>query len=224
MKKVIVIGASGAIGKAFSDHCESQGMSVVRLSRPEIDLSSELSMTKAVEALKTEGYFDLIFVASGILHTPAIKPEKNIKQIDPENLHTLFQINAIAPILILKHFSSLLDPEKRTVFAVLSARAGSISDNQLGGWYGYRASKAALNMFLKTASIEYHRTMKNLIIAGLHPGAVDSNLSKPFQSNIPKDQLFSPAFSAQHLFQVIEKLKTEDSGNLFAWNGERIDF
>lgn len=166
----------------------------------------------------------MIFVASGILHTPAIKPEKNIKQIDQENLHTLFQINAIAPILILKNFSSLLNPETRSVFAVLSARAGSISDNQLGGWYGYRASKAALNMLLETVSIECHRTMKNLIIAGLHPGAVDSNLSKPFQSNIPKDQLFTPEFSAQQLLQVINKLKPEDSGNLIAWDGEIITF
>ena len=224
MKKAIVIGSSGAIGQAVSQCCESQGMSVVRLSRPALDLSSEQSIIEAAEALKPQGYFDLIFVASGILHTPELKPEKSIKQINPDHFHTLFQINAIGPILVLKHFSSLLNPETRSVFAALSARAGSISDNQLGGWYGYRASKAALNMFLKTASIEYHRTMKNLIIAGFHPGAVDSHLSKPFQSNIPKEQLFTPEFSAAQLLQVINKLKPEDSGNLLAWDGETIAF
>jgi NAD(P)-dependent dehydrogenase (short-subunit alcohol dehydrogenase family) len=224
MKKAIIIGASGAIGSALSAACESAGMSVVRLSRPEIDLTSEASIMAAAAALKTQGYFDLIFVASGILQTPILQPEKTIKQIDPEHLHTLYQINAIGPILVLKHFASLFDPEKSSIFAALSARVGSISDNHLGGWYGYRASKAALNMLLKTASIEYHRTHKSLIIAGLHPGTVDSKLSKPFQANVPKEQLFTPEFAAQQLLQVLGNLTPEDSGNCFDWSGEKIEF
>jgi NAD(P)-dependent dehydrogenase (short-subunit alcohol dehydrogenase family) len=125
---------------------------------------------------------------------------------------------------VLKHFASLFDPEKSSIFAALSARVGSISDNHLGGWYGYRASKAALNMLLKTASIEYHRTHKSLIIAGLHPGTVDSKLSKPFQANVPKEQLFTPEFAAQQLLQVLGNLTPEDSGNCFDWSGEKIEF
>ncbi len=224
MKKAIVIGASGAIGNAVSDACEHTGMSVVRLSRPAIDLTDEDSIIAAASTLKTEGYFDLIFVASGILHAPDLQPEKTIKQVDAQHLHTLFQINTIGPILVLKHFASLLNPDNRSVFAALSARVGSISDNRLGGWYGYRASKAALNMLLKTASIEYRRTHKSLIIAGLHPGTVDSQLSKPFQANVPKDHLFTPEFAAQHLLQVIDSLSLEDSGNCFDWDGKKIEF
>ena len=224
MKKAIIIGASGAIGCAISSACESSGMSVVRLSRPEIDLTSEASIMAAADALKTQGYFDLIFVATGILQTPVLQPEKTIKQIDPEHLHTLYQINAIGPILVLKHFAALFDPEQRGIFAALSARVGSISDNHLGGWYGYRASKAALNMLLRTASIEYHRTHKSLVIAGLHPGTVDSKLSKPFQANVPKEQLFTPEFTAQCLLQVLHGLTPEDSGNLFDWEGKKIEF
>jgi len=225
LKKAIVIGASGAIGKALSNECQKWGMSVVRLSRPEIDLSSEQSIIEVASSLKATGEsFDLILVATGILHTDSLKPEKNIKQIDAQNLHLLFQINAVGPLLVLKHFSGLLNPEERSVFAVLSARVGSISDNKLGGWYGYRASKAALNMLLKTASIEYKRTLNTLIIAGLHPGTVDSKLSKPFQANVPRDELFTPEFVAQQLLQVIDHLKPEDSGYLFGWDGKKIDF
>ena len=223
MQKAIIVGASGAIGKALSDICERAGIAVVRLSRPEIDLTSEVSIAESALKLQGQGLFDMIFVASGILHTDTIKPEKNMKQLDSQNLHTLFQINAVGPLLVLKHFVTLLDPKKRSIFAVLSARAGSISDNKLGGWYGYRASKAALNMFLKTASIEYHRTHKELIIASLHPGTVDSLLSKPFQANVPKEELFTPEFAAEKLLAVIQKLQPEDSGCLFGWDGKEID-
>jgi NAD(P)-dependent dehydrogenase (short-subunit alcohol dehydrogenase family) len=225
LEKAIVIGTSGAIGKALSDECQKLGMSVVRFSRPEIDLTSEQSIIEAASSLKAKGEsFDLILVATGILHTESLQPEKSIKQIDTQNLHLLFQINAIGPLLVLKHFSGLLNPEKRSVFAVLSARVGSISDNKLGGWYGYRASKAALNMLLKTASIEYKRTLNTLIIAGLHPGTVDSKLSKPFQTNVPKEELFTPEFAAQQLLEVVNHLEPEDSGYLFGWDGKKIDF
>jgi NAD(P)-dependent dehydrogenase (short-subunit alcohol dehydrogenase family) len=224
MKKVIVIGASGAIGKAVSDVCENMGMSVVRLSRPQIDLTSEASIVEAAATLKKQGYFDLVFVATGILHTPDLQPEKTIKQVDAQHLHTLFQVNAIGPILVLKHFAALMNPDNRSVFAALSARVGSISDNHLGGWYGYRASKAALNMLLKTASIEYRRTHKSLIIAGLHPGTVDSRLSKPFQGHVPQGHLFAPEFAAQNLLQVMDGLSLEDSGHCLDWEGKTIEF
>lgn len=225
LEKAIVIGASGAVGEALSDECQKLGMSLLRLSRPEIDLTSEQSIIEAASSLKAKGEsFDLILVATGILHNDSLQPEKSIKQIDAQNLHLLFQINAIGPLLVLKHFSVLLNSEKRSVFAALSARVGSISDNKLGGWYGYRASKAALNMLLKTASIEYKRTLNTLIIAGLHPGTVDSKLSKPFQANVSKEKLFMPEFAAQRLLEVVNHLKPEDSGYLFGWDGKKIDF
>ena len=123
-----------------------------------------------------------------------------------------------------KYFVPLLRRDEKAVFAALSARVGSISDNRLGGWYAYRASKAALNMVLKTTAIEIGRRFKNQIIVGLHPGTVDTPLSKPFQANVPADKLFTPEFSAERLLTVIDGLTAADSGNLFDWAGERIEF
>ena len=123
-----------------------------------------------------------------------------------------------------KYFAPLLRRDKKAVFAALSARVGSISDNRLGGWYAYRASKAGLNMILKTLSIEVQRRFKNQIIIGLHPGTVDTALSKPFQGNVPKGKLFTPAFSAEKLLSVIDGLSEKDSGFLFDWAGEKIEF
>jgi NAD(P)-dependent dehydrogenase (short-subunit alcohol dehydrogenase family) len=224
MEKVIVVGANGAIGKAFADGCEARGISVVRLSREDMDLSSEDSIKACALRLQSEGFFDAIFVATGILHTPTIQPEKNIKQLNQDNLHTLFQVNAIGPIMVLKHFSGFFDPQKRGVFAAISAHVGSISDNKLGGWYGYRSSKTALNMFLKTASIELRRTHKELIVASIHPGTVDTPLSRPFHANIPKEKLLTPEAAAHQLIELLEKLTPQDSGNFLNWDGSKIEF
>jgi NAD(P)-dependent dehydrogenase (short-subunit alcohol dehydrogenase family) len=224
MKKVIVVGASGAIGKAFADACEAQGIYVVRLSREDMELSSEESIKACALRLQSEGFFDAIFVATGILHTATFQPEKNIKQVNQENLHLLFQVNAIAPIMILKYFSGFFDPQKRGVFAALSAHVGSISENKLGGWYGYRSSKTALNMLLKTASIEFQRTHKALIISSIHPGSVDTRLSRPFHSSIPKEKILTPEAAAQKLFTLFEKLTIQDSGQFVDSDGSKIEF
>jgi NAD(P)-dependent dehydrogenase (short-subunit alcohol dehydrogenase family) len=141
-----------------------------------------------------------------------------------EGYETSFLINTIGPAMCAKYFLPLLRRDEKAVFAALSARVGSISDNRMGGWYAYRASKAALNMILKTLSIEYGRRFKQAVIAGLHPGTVDTNLSKPFQSNVQPGKLFTPELAAKQLVDVIDGLTPEDSGYLFDWAGKRVEF
>ena len=137
---------------------------------------------------------------------------------------TAFRLNTTGPALVAKHFLPLLARDRKAAFAALSARVGSIEDNGLGGWYAYRASKAALNMAIKTLSIELARRYPLALCVGLHPGTVDTALSKPFQAGVPQERLFSPAQSARHLLSVLDELTAEDSGKLFAWDGRRIPF
>ena len=224
MKKVLVFGASGSIGKAFLTHCKTLGYQVTGITRDTCDLTAEASIQTTVETLKSQGPFDIILVATGILHRGNIQPEKSLKQLNANQLKSVVELNTVGPILVLKHCLPLLSKKQPAFFGALSARVGSISDNRLGGWYSYRASKAALNMLLKTASIELARTYPALTIAGLHPGTVDSRLSQPFQSHIPAGKLFTPAFSAEKLLTVIEGLTPQDSGNCFAWDGQQIPF
>ena len=136
----------------------------------------------------------------------------------------VFSINTIGPALIAKNFIPLLNKEKKSFFGFLSARVGSISDNRMGGWYSYRASKSALNMIIKSLSIEVARNNPNAIIAGLHPGTVDSNLSNPFQKNVADGKLFSPDYSIKKMVSVIDNLTFEVCVNCYAWDGERIEF
>jgi len=169
---------------------------------------------------------DCVIVATGLLHDetrdPAIKPEKALRQLSVAQCEAVFQANTIVPAMIAKHFIPTLNRQNRSVFAALSARVGSISDNQLGGWYSYRASKAALNMLIKTAAIETSRSNKQAIIIGLHPGTVDSQLSKPFQKHVPSEKLFSPQKAVTHLADVIEQRTAKDSGLCFAWDGQAV--
>jgi NAD(P)-dependent dehydrogenase (short-subunit alcohol dehydrogenase family) len=189
---------------------------------PTIDITDEESVASAVKALKDNAPYNLIVVATGILHDAEVAPEKAIRDASPVGLLHYFNVNAVGPALVAKHFISLLHKAERSIFAVLSARVGSISDNRLGGWYGYRASKAALNMLIKTLSIEVRRTRPAAICVALHPGTVDSRLSKPYQHGVASDRLFSPDDAASKLLAVIERLAAEQSGNCFDWEGVRI--
>lgn len=236
---VAVIGASGGIGSAvlqllsedeqvgrvhaFSRSGELPQLSKVRAGR--IDLEDEASIAAAAAVSAGDLPLDLVFVASGMLwQGEQLRPEKSLREITPEGLAKLFAVNATGPALVAKHFLPSLRKDSKTVFAALSARVGSINDNRLGGWYSYRASKAALNMLLKTLSIEHARQWPQSIVAGLHPGTVDTGLSEPFTSRTPSKQLFSPEQSASYLLKVIEGLAPEDSGHTFAWDGSRIEF
>jgi len=186
-----------------------------------MDILSEQSIIEAIETASAPSY-DLIIVATGILHSSSTAPEKKLRDINYDTLEMIFKINTFAPALLAKHFVPRLTKNNKSVFACLSARVGSISDNRLGGWYSYRASKAALNMMIKTISIETQRTNKNACIIGLHPGTVDTALSKPYQSGVKKDKLFSPKQSAHYLLTVIDDILPEDSGKIFAWDGQEV--
>ena len=161
---------------------------------------------------------------AGVLHDPArgIRPEKRLEQVDTAQLEALFRLNAFAPVLLAKHFLALLSHDAPACFASLSARVGSITDNQLGGWYSYRASKAALNQLLHTASIELSRLNPNSCVLSLHPGTTDTALSKPFQANVPADKLFTPHYSAECLLAQIEQHGPAQTGTFWGWDGQPI--
>lgn len=225
----VVIGASGGIGRALADALaeERRYDRIVRLSRSgdgdgHIDLADESSIAAAAEGLSDAPSPSLILVATGILHDGPVGPEKTMRDLEAAWLARNFAINAIGPALVAKHFLPLMPKDAPATFAALSARVGSISDNRLGGWYGYRASKAALNMMIRNLAIEYNRKNDRAIIVGLHPGTVDTPLSEPFQRNVPEKQLFDTERAALQLLDVLDGLKPADSGHIFAWDGEEI--
>lgn len=237
-KHIALLGAQGTIGSALLKQLRQEypGARIHAFSRstptnqplPEvayhcIDYDDEDSLQTSANIASDDGALDLVVVAVGILHDGEIKPEKNIKELSSAKFNTLFQVNTIIPALVAKHFLPKLTSDRRAVFAALSARVGSISDNRLGGWYAYRASKAALNMIIKNLSIETQRLHRQAIIVGLHPGTVDTPLSAPYHQRIPKDQIFTAEQSAEKLLGVIESLKPEDSGACFAWDGKRVE-
>ncbi len=229
-RSAVIFGATGGIGAAVANALESAGQfdSIVRLSRSGdspvvVDLTSDESIQGAA-AWMTDHKISpsLIFVATGLLHDDSKGPEKSLRQLDADWLMKNYQVNAIGPALVAKHLLPLMDRKGVTKFAVLSARVGSISDNRLGGWYGYRASKAALNMMIRNLSIEWSRKNAQSVIVALHPGTVDTELSRPFQSNVPSGKLFDSDRAARHLLDVLDTLKPADSGKIFAWDGAEI--
>jgi NAD(P)-dependent dehydrogenase (short-subunit alcohol dehydrogenase family) len=226
-QNIAVLGASGAIGGAFKEllskkYPDASLFAFSRSGENKIDYQDEKSIADAVETATKEKPLDLVIVANGILHDGKLIPEKSLKDLSAENFNRVFEVNTITPALIAKYFLPKLNKQQESIFAVLSARVGSISDNQLGGWYAYRASKSALNMIIKSASIEVARSNKNAILVGLHPGTVDSNLSKPFQHNVPEEKLFKPEYSAEKLLEVLCKLTPKHTGKCFAWDFEEI--
>ena len=235
MINVAVIGSSGAIGKAFLDaYIQDKNISnIYSISRTEvesnderiihinIDVTDEVSV-KAAASKIGENRLDKLIVATGILHTELFGPEKSIKDIKIENFVKIFSVNAFGPALIGKYFLPLMKKDKKSIAAFLSARVGSISENKLGGWYAYRASKSALNQIIKNFSIEAKRTNPTGIIIGLQPGTVKSKLSEPFQKNVKKGKLLLPKDSVKSLIRVIENVMQNDSGKIFDWKGEEI--
>lgn len=215
--KTVIIGASGGIGAALADALEDEGAAVQRLSRPELDLTDEMSIARAAA---NAGSPELVVVATGLLHEGEHGPEKALRDLDPVWLARQYAVNAIGPALVAKHFLPIMPRNGRSVLAMMSARVGSISDNRLGGWYGYRASKAALNQLVRTLAIEDKRRNERGIVVALHPGTVDTRLSKPFQQT--GRDLFAPDRAAVQLLDMIEGLKPQDSGKLFSWDGTEI--
>ena len=222
----IIIGATGGIGGAFAKALAARhgAGSVIGLSRAsgDIDLTNEASIAAAAERCAQGPRPDIVIVATGVLHGAAGGPEKSLRELDADRLANAFAINVIGPALVAKHFLPLFARDKRCVFAALSARVGSISDNRIGGWYGYRAAKAALNMTVRNLAIEWGRTHKQAVCVGLHPGTVDTALSKPFQNNVAPRQLFTPDYAATRMLSVLDLLTPADSGKCFAWDGAEI--
>ena len=235
MKSIAIIGSSGAIGRAFLDAyiADKEISNIYSISRTEVELNDEriihinIDVTdevsvKAAASKIGENRLDKLIVATGILHTELFGPEKSIKDIKIENFVKIFSVNAFGPALIGKYFLPLMKKDKKSIAAFLSARVGSISENKLGGWYAYRASKSALNQIIKNFSIESKRTNPAGIIIGLQPGTVKSKLSEPFQKNVKKGKLLLPKDSVKSLIKVIESVMQNDSGKIFDWKGEEI--
>ncbi len=233
--RAIVFGVGGGIGRALAAELVVRGTEkVIGVSRkpPEnlgdvewvrADITDEESLASLAAQLKTRQPIDLVIIATGILSDgDSLQPEKSYRQQDTANFERVFRINTFGPAMVAKHFLPLMPAKGRAVFAALSARVGSISDNRIGGWHAYRASKAALNMLIANYAIEQGRRNAAFIAVGLHPGTVDTALSQPFQANVPEGKLFTPEYSAACLLDVIEGLGPDNSGRVLDYAGKLV--
>lgn len=230
----VVFGASGGIGQALVAGLLGRGHRVITVSRSgaasvdgekalQADFTVEADIAAVATEIKTIMEPDLVIVASGLLSDgAALQPEKSYRHLSLEAFERVFAANTFAPAFIAKHMLPIMPRKERAVFAVLSARVGSISDNRLGGWHAYRASKAALNMLIRNFAIEQGHRNPQFIAVGLHPGTVDTGLSRPFQSGVPDSKLFTPEHSAAQLLDTIERLDPDDSGHVFDYAGQPI--
>jgi NAD(P)-dependent dehydrogenase (short-subunit alcohol dehydrogenase family) len=240
-RHALVVGATGGIGSALVETLSATGSverifaagrgnvaqqptasSAVDIVPIRVDLTDEDSIAAMAERCRSVESLDLIVVATGILHDGDLQPEKSLAQLTSRQLTRAFAINCTGPALVARHCVPLLSRDRRSMFAALSARVGSISDNRYGGWYSYRASKAALNMFVRTLSLELAHRNPMAICLALHPGTVDTNLSKPFQSRVPPDRLFSARRAASQLLDVMATASPEESGSVLAWDGSVV--
>ena len=231
-QKIAIFGANGSIGQALCAHYQKQS-DVYAFTRNDFDIDesglvkillddfNEDSVFQAANKFDND-FFDKIIVSIGILHNESFMPEKRIEEVSSDQFLETIRINTLIPTLIARSFYKKLKKNDKSTLAFLSARVGSITDNRSGGWYSYRASKAALNMVIKNLSIELRRYNKELVVIGLHPGTVDSRLSQPFQKNLEDSKIFSADFSVLKLSSVIDSLDIDDSGKCIAWDGEDI--
>ena len=231
-QKIAIFGANGSIGQALCAHYQKQS-NVYAFTRNDFDIDesglvkillddfNEDSVFQAANKFDND-FFDKIIVSIGILHNESFMPEKRIEEVSSDQFLETIRINTLIPTLIARSFYKKLKKNDKSTLAFLSARVGSITDNRSGGWYSYRASKAALNMVIKNLSIELRRYNKELVVIGLHPGTVDSCLSQPFQKNLEDSKIFSADFSVLKLSSVIDSLDIDDSGKCIAWDGEDI--
>lgn len=233
--RVAIVWGAGGLGVALAEVLSRSDSydQIVLVSRNPQDMSSpyrvmegdlldEASISRVVADVQTIGQVVTVVSAVGVLHGDGLQPEKSLRQLNNQNLQHVFAVNAVGPSLLAKHFVPIMPRKSRAVFAAISARVGSISDNRLGGWHAYRASKAALNMMVKTISIEWRRTNAQSVCIGLHPGTVDTDLSKPFQRGVPPEKLFTPEQSATMLADVLENATSEQTGGVFDYAGKKV--
>ncbi|WP_309732469.1 SDR family NAD(P)-dependent oxidoreductase [Chamaesiphon sp. OTE_75_metabat_556] len=194
-----------------------------RLCCMQMDITDEAQIAAVMQRIQTEAAaLHYVINSAGVLHEGELQPEKSLRQIDSDRLLRYFQVNSIGALLLFKQVQPLIKHPDRSILATISAKVGSIGDNHSGGWYGYRASKAALNMFIRTTAIEYQRTCPQAILVALHPGTTDTQLSQPFQRNVPPEKLFSVDRTVSQLLTVIDGLTPSDSGEFFSWDGSRL--
>jgi len=236
--RALIIGASGSVGNAFVEAIGSDpdntvwatsrnpdGLPAGCTFSSRVDITDEVSIEALADELNRSEYSpNVVLNCTGILHTEGWGPERSWRHFNIDTMRQVFDINTFGVALLAKHLIPLLPRRTRSVFASFSARVGSISDNRLGGWYSYRASKAAQNMVIKGLSIEAKMRWPELICVALHPGTVRSNLSAPFTARVPEEKLFSPTQSCSHLQAVITDLTPTDSGNFYAWDGSPIPY
>ncbi|NJK36453.1 MAG: SDR family NAD(P)-dependent oxidoreductase [Oscillatoriales cyanobacterium RM2_1_1] len=241
----LIIGANQGIGLGFVRHLlQRQDYSRVyaaarTIKTPELenlppeqaakltwipmDITREPQIVVGIEQIRQDiQTLNLVINCVGLLHSETVQPEKSLRQVTMDQLTQYFQVNSVGTVLLAKHLLPLLNHQQRSVFVSISAKVGSIGDNQLGGWYGYRASKAALNMFIRNVAIEYGRKSPKTIVAALHPGTTDTRLSKPFQGSVPPEKLFSVDRTVAQLLDVIDHLKIEQNGGFFSWDGTQL--
>ena len=217
--RALVVGASGGIGSALVAEARRRGADVVGLSRSRdgLDVTDEASVAATLGAL--EPGFDLMIVATGALVLDGVGPEKTLRAVTAEGLAAQFAVNAVGPALVMKHAMRLMPRDRVARLAVLSARVGSIGDNALGGWYGYRAAKAALNQLVRTASVEAKRTHPQSVLVALHPGTVETGLAPSLRAGHPA---VSAEVAAGNLLRVLEGLGPDQSGGFYDWKGETV--
>jgi NAD(P)-dependent dehydrogenase (short-subunit alcohol dehydrogenase family) len=226
---VLVVGASRGVGRGFVSTLRARGDRVFAASRTlapgpdvfQLDVTDEPSVVAAAAQLARQGVsLDLLLVTSGMLHEPGHSPEKSLRQVNPERMLRSFAVNTLGPLLVAKHFLPLM-VKTRPRFVVLSARVGSVADNRLGGWYGYRASKAALNMSVRNIAIELERRGGGGVAMLLHPGTVATELSEPF-ADPRHHKVFTVDEAVGHLLPLIDAATATESGRFFAWDGAEI--
>jgi NAD(P)-dependent dehydrogenase (short-subunit alcohol dehydrogenase family) len=229
VKKIVQSGQASKIYATYRSQASATELLTLADQHPNqicclpIEVTDEGQIAAGADLIRNEvGKLHLVINCVGILHDDNLQPEKSLRQVNSENLLRYFQVNSIAALLLAKHLQPLFRHGEPAGFATISAKVGSIGDNHLGGWYGYRASKAALNMFLRTVAIEYQRTCPRTIVVMLHPGTTDTRLSKPFQKNVPPEKLFSVDRTVTQLWTVLENLQESDSGKFFAWDGSEL--
>lgn len=235
----LVVGAAGGIGSAVLHQYLESGtfsrvIAVSRAPRPD-DLAryaqrlwwirsdySEEAIDSAVAAIAAEVQLARVVICNGILHQASLQPEKALAQVCAASMNQVFEANTIVPALWVSALAAPLRRSAGCVIAVLSARVGSIADNRLGGWYSYRASKAALNMFLKTAAVEYARRAPAVKLVAFHPGTTDTALSQPFQKGVPAGKLFAPSFVAQRLTALLDEQAPDGNASFLDWDGKAV--
>ncbi|MGI3168775.1 SDR family NAD(P)-dependent oxidoreductase [Pseudooceanicola sp. C21-150M6] len=221
MERALIIGESGAVGGAVASALRARGVEVVGLSRSRdgLDVTDEVAVARVLGAV--QGPFDLVLVATGALEIGGAGPEKALREISAEAMLAQFALNAVGPALLLGHAARLLPRDGRSVFAVLTARVGSIGDNRLGGWYSYRAAKAAANQIVHTAAVELARTHRQAAVVALHPGTVQSDLTARYLRRHPA---VAPAEAAGNILSVLDGLGPADTGGFFDWRGDRVEW